>query len=384
MIAISPPGQRAVAARTAALVVCLMSSIALASMAHAATDPCWTIAPSHGQNGVSDIVTSVTEWDLDSVHFLVLGSTVVRLWDGGHWDTLGGAFDYVVEALAVYNGQLYAGGFFTENGGSALMGLVRWNGTAWVPVGNGLKDRGVQALHVYNGLLYIGGRFEPNVTGTYTNCAQWNGSAWIFGTSPPVYVESFAVANNQLYAGTHEAGTANGGVYVLAGQSWTNVGGVLPCCDYTPNEVKALAAYNGKVIAGGNFASYVSGNHDTRGIAQWDGTSWQGMGHGMVGTGSGQYDQVTALAGYGTSVFAAGNFCCMDNQTVNNIAAWNGSSWSSLAGGITSLDSIRIERVTALSLYNGNLAVTGDFDRAGNLPANGIALWNGTQWAPLV
>lgn len=39
--------------------------------------------------------------------------------------------------------------------------------------------------------------------------------------------------------------------------------------------------------------------------------------------------------------------------------------------------------VNALSVYNNELTVAGDFTTAGGVSANRIASWNGSQWRPL-
>ncbi|MCU0865314.1 MAG: hypothetical protein MUC36_16145 [Planctomycetes bacterium] len=68
--------------------------------------------------------------------------------------------------------------------------------------------------------------------------------------------------------------------------------------------------------------------------------------------------------------------------TIRNIAIWNGTSWSSVGGGVggASPTATGIE-VTALdALPNGDLVVGGNFAIAGTVPASGVARWDGTQW----
>jgi hypothetical protein len=50
---------------------------------------------------------------------------------GGNWSALGTGIDGPVERLAVYNGQVYAGGTFTTAGGVATSNIARWTGAAW-------------------------------------------------------------------------------------------------------------------------------------------------------------------------------------------------------------------------------------------------------------
>src|SRR5436190_6542462 len=61
-----------------------------------------------------------------------------------------------VNALAVYNGELYAGGNFDTAGTAAASYIAKWDGTSWSAVGGGLiatQGRNVKALAEYNGEL---------------------------------------------------------------------------------------------------------------------------------------------------------------------------------------------------------------------------------------
>lgn len=74
-----------------------------------------------------------------------------------------------VDAIAILNGTVYAGGYFDKNGPrtSPLKNLAKWTGSAWQTVGAGLNyddtigGTSVQALATdeARGLLYIGGTF---------------------------------------------------------------------------------------------------------------------------------------------------------------------------------------------------------------------------------
>lgn len=93
-----------------------------------------------------------------------------------------------VAALAVMpNGDLIAGGSFTAAGGGAANCIARWDGSAWAPVGTGLTRfaagfplASVAALAVLpNGDLIAGGSFTA-ADGVFVNrIARWNGSLWL-------------------------------------------------------------------------------------------------------------------------------------------------------------------------------------------------------------
>jgi hypothetical protein len=72
------------------------------------------------------------------------GVTVFNLgrWDGSSWTpTMGRGLEYYVNAVTVFDDgsgtALYAGGAFTEVGGTPLNYIAKWSGTSWVPLGSG-------------------------------------------------------------------------------------------------------------------------------------------------------------------------------------------------------------------------------------------------------
>ena len=93
---------------------------------------------------------------------------------------------------------------------------------------------------------------------------------------------------------------------------------------------------------------------------------------------------VNALAvfddGSGAALFAAGKFPTAGGMTVNNIARWNGTSWSALGDGLDA-------PVYALTVFDDGtgpaLYAGGAFMNAGGAPASHIAKWNGASWSPL-
>jgi hypothetical protein len=67
------------------------------------------------------------------------------------------------------------------------------------------------------------------------------------------------------------------------------------------------------------------------------------------------------------------------NVPANDIAKWDGTQWSALGSGTNG------PSVTSLTVFDdGNgpaLYAGGTFTTAGGVPANGIAKWNGSEWS---
>lgn len=112
----------------------------------------------------------------------------------GTWASMG-ALDGDVHALALYNGDIYAGGKF-----SGL--LARWNGSQWEDVAQGfITGEGVRTLEVWNNKLVIGGNFTLLTGAPRFNVATYdnaNMASLGFGTTTPV--NDFAIHNGALYA----------------------------------------------------------------------------------------------------------------------------------------------------------------------------------------
>lgn len=72
-------------------------------------------------------------------------------YDGNQWDTLG-LFNDQVLAMVVYNGELYAGGYFTNLYGQPAKHLAKYTGSTWQAMGN--FNSTVWNLRVIDGELY--------------------------------------------------------------------------------------------------------------------------------------------------------------------------------------------------------------------------------------
>ncbi len=122
-------------------------------------------------------------------------------WDGWAWSAAGsngpgGALNNVVRALLVVEGDIYAGGAFTNAAGVSEADYVaRWNGSSWSSLGSngpgsGALNGEVRALAVSSGDLYVGGSFTDAAGAPQADhVARWNGSSWsALGSTAPEMV----------------------------------------------------------------------------------------------------------------------------------------------------------------------------------------------------
>jgi len=273
--------------------------------------------------------------------------------------------DGAVFALCVHDGDLIAGGNFTNAGRVHAEHIARWDGQTWSPMGAGV-DGYVRALAVYKGDLIVGGIFRRSGSTAVNSIARWSGTEWLpLGDGVDGDVECLGVLGDELYVGGR-IGSAGGvplhGIARWDGARWDSVGSGVN------NGVFVVAPYEGKLIAGGDFGM-AGGVAGTSEIASWDGSSWSPLGGGM------DVDFVDDVVAYGGRLVAGGQFMHAGGIPVSNIAGWDGVSWHPLGRGMNSW-------VHAFSLYREDLIAGGAFSTAGGRAAQSIARWDGGQWTP--
>ena len=139
------------------------------------------------------------------------------------------------------------------------------------------------------------------------------------------------------------------------------------CTEYDCRSVNALAIDDsGKLYAGGEFTT--AGGVSANNIAVWDGISWSTLGSGMNEGFPETIVRALAFDGSG-NLYAGGAFTTAGVASANNMASWDGSSWSPLGSGMD-----RPVYALAVEVEN-NLYAGGHFDTAGGRPSAGIALW---------
>jgi hypothetical protein len=357
------------------------------------------------------------------------GVTVNRIarWDGSNWSALaspgGVGVSSVVRTLAVFDSgsgdgpALFAGGQFNTAGGVTVNSIARWDGSAWSALDGPGGTSGITtggsaiALAVFDdgsgggSALYVGGLFVTAGEATVNRIASWDGSDWSSlggqgGLGFDAWILAFAVFDDgfgdgpALYAGGQFKTAGGMTVNRIArwdGSVWSALEG--PGGTGVNNWIDALTVFDDgsgrgeSLYAGGIFTT--AGGVTVNRIARWDGTNWSTLeSPGGVGV-SGTVNTLTVFddgSGNGPAMYAGGAFTTAGGVTVNRIARWDGSDWSALEGpNDVGMDG----GVVALTVFDDGsgsgpaLYAAGFFTTAGGVTVNRIARWDGTNWSAL-
>jgi hypothetical protein len=137
-------------------------------------------------------------------------------------------------------------------------------------------------------------------------------------------------------------------------------------------QVRAATIWNGALVV----------VHRDRGLTRpgaaqrWNGSSWETLGTFTGGIGG------RSVAVFNGDLIVGGSFESVSGTAANNIAAYDGTTWSSLGSGLTwQLGADNTPAVLALAVFQGQLiAAGGDISHAGGVPVMNIARWTGSAW----
>ncbi|TVR96906.1 MAG: hypothetical protein EA418_04445 [Wenzhouxiangellaceae bacterium] len=368
----------------------------------------------------------------------------IAAWDGKTWIGINpqplspDAPQPSIHAMAKFNGELIVGGQIAEIGGVAVNNLARFDGSQWHPLDNGTTDgvNGiVRALQVFQDHLIVAGGFSEAGGEPANRIAAWNGEAWgglavaNNGFDGPIL--TLALFNGQVAAG----GEFSGGLSFFGGHgSWTqaidlfNVRviqdvGFLTALDHllvvsgtsildTPTVGQAAVyLYHpsgfwtaagerfqrrlfdfvsgfpvsffgfGNTLLAGGFRMWAPNVKDAAVYSYWDGESWRGA--DFIPDPS--FTRAHQFIEFQDELYLAGSFLTVNDQTFNGIARFDGENWQPLPGpaGIgLERDSPAPTPTLSMIEYQGQLVIGGPFDRAGGLPADGLARWDGETLRP--
>ena len=284
---------------------------------------------------------------------------------GSDWSAVGAGIGGSADAIAVASdGTIYVGGTFQQAGGVPAQYIAKWDGTAWTSLGDA-NDWVFTLVIGTNDVLYAGGRFTQIGGVDATRIAVFNPvtQAWsAIGVGFNNPVEAILEGpDGCLYAagGFRIVGDVSGQnlARTCVENVWEYVGGG------TDNTVYTLAFDADTLYAGGSFNT--AGGTAARQVARFDPTTaqWSSVGGGVTQSGGGPV-VYTLTFGPDGDLYVGGAFNEIDGLAANNLARWDGTSWSGVGGGVTGTTG-GSTAVTALVFDGGgNLYVGGSFTEA--------------------
>ena len=250
------------------------------------------------------------------------------------------AFNGAVTAMAVSGNDIYVGGNFIQIGTLAVNRVAKgtWNTSTqtwtWSALGTGLSittgTLSVQAIECIGTDVYVGGFFTTAGGVTVNNIARWNGSAW-----------------SALGSGTNKG-------------------------------VTSLKASGTDLYVGGAFTSVngLATNH----LAKWNGSAWSAvsgieqMTYQLMGSSTvSNLSHVKSIDISGSDVYICGTFAKVNGITVNNVAKWNGSTWSAMGNGAPKVGSVYGQTMYTLRVVGNSVYYSSD---------NGLYKWDTSLASP--
>ncbi|MBK7403742.1 MAG: hypothetical protein IPJ41_03675 [Phycisphaerales bacterium] len=272
----------------------------------------------------------------------------VATWDGSQWGSIGPASMSLVSVHGFAFGDLgagarvFAGGSIRpeSSGGGAV---IAWDGQAWSVVADGIESGSVEAMAfgaVAGGepMLFVGGGFNV-----------------IDG------VEYHSVA-------------------AIDADGWVALGGGLPGQNARVDPVDAMVIHDdgsgAALYAGGYLDDQVPSLAD--GVVRWDGASWTRVGDPLGTSNVNVRALCSADLGDGLRLYAGGAFRGLNND-LDNVAVWDGLSWTPLGQGMPD----GVQSLTRIETQDGpRLAATTSLYTSGGL-AERVYLWDGSMWTAL-
>jgi hypothetical protein len=285
----------------------------------------------------------------------------------GRWQPLGGGLAFTgatpgapgdVRAMAVYRGELYAMGLFNQADGGSAFGIAAWNGQSWRSVGEGVNFPGKEMLVWKDRLIFTG----TSISGKGPVLA-WDGNSIEQLPVLPRTPTALAVYQGDLIAAYRPSSTSI--LVRLAGNSWE------PITDtsvlFGLGDINAIAVDGPTLYVGGSFRATQGSTLVGEQVARWNGASWSGLGDGLQSSFFGVEDLI--LAG-NRGLVATGWFDTSGDTRVEKLAYFDGTRWYPLGPGLH--NDVVGDTGRTLFMDNGTVYVGGLFDQAGNVWSENI------------
>ncbi|QQS10075.1 MAG: hypothetical protein IPK69_05505 [Phycisphaerales bacterium] len=362
----------------------LLAGLTLPTLANAQCTPTWLNEfPSASPNNVVNDAITHDDGNGSALfvagNFTVIGGKTIRglaRYDGHDWTQLSVGLNGNVFDLAVYNGQLFAAGQFTQASGQPTMAnIVRWNGTNWAPFGTGTAagaNNVVNSMVNFNGSLYAAGSFTSIGGTAISRVARWDGTSWNpVGAGFDNTVTTLKVLNRNGTPTLWAAGSfLNSGATPVARVATFDGTNWVPVADGFNNTVNALAEFDGSIYAGGTFTN--SGVIAANRIARFDGTSWNDVAAGVNNT-------VNALVPFNNGLIVGGAFTQAGIvANTSRFVRWTGTAWQALETPNSTITSL----VPYSEGATNYLLVSGLFTSFDSVTVTRLVLWNTAGWKP--
>jgi hypothetical protein len=233
-----------------------------------------------------------------------------------------------ISDMIVYNGELYVADGY---GGTAYSinacasDIVKYDGSSWICVGNNLQVAMVNAFEEFNGELYAGGYFTFN-NGSQANVIKLQSGNWVSIKSHFSYdAKSLCVFNNELYEVEKKWGSDTILINKWNNVSWDTVLFLFPT-QYQIT-INALATFNNELYIGGEFQNI--GGVTTNNIIKYNGATYSSVGGGTPLC----FSMINHFFVFNDNLYVSGKFGIIGSIYANGIAKWDGSSWHSLGNG---------------------------------------------------
>ena len=294
-----------------------------------------------------------------------------------------------VEDIKFQGNRLIVGGDFAHIGDDDNFELIAaWNGCEWESIGGGLSDHAnsdaavVNAIAINDDIIYAGGYFR-NSEGERYGLLKYDGNSWQripsthFGI---VYALAFLgddlyVAGNLRYEFTEEE--FDGTVLKWNGTAWERIG--TDMCNnrfhWSGSEARALLVHESELYIGGGMRFTTSGDSQgctfpiKQSVVKYSPSTNTFTKYGNFGTTLGR--EIISLGFFNGQLIAGGGF---ENDELQRIVRWTGNEWESF-GPVLDRGSVR-----AIKEVDGELFLGGDFINANDIvEADGVLRWGDNQ-----
>lgn len=256
----------------------------------------------------------------------------ISIYSDGQWDTLA-TFSGGPMSIIRWQDSLIVGGYFLRINGDSLPGCAAFANGVWSQYGSFPMYGGPMGFRIINGELYAIGAFS--------------------------YVDSHLCK----------------GLAKRVGNEWQPVGDMSDFTDASMIVGDVIEYQGNLVITGAGLNIAGSPGH---GVAIFDGIQWEILGPGIEGTwGNGR-----CLAIYQNELYLGGGIHVAEGNVGEGLLKWTGSDFVPVGTGLQNANNQWALNVgaSAFKVRNDLLYISGQFWHAGNVPAYGVATWDGTDF----